>query len=576
MTNTTLSNVHPDWEDIALQLTTSLSQKQGWQPLMPTQTAAMMLESMAAIGTFLSQGVQLSFEERFPQTAKLDSSFLAIARGLGVRLQRKNPAHTTVTLNRDVTTSAQSIPAYSVFISGGTKLFNRNTILFPSGVGSVDVTLYEGSLTRVRYTGTGATDQVIIVNVPGFTVSDADVRVNVSGTQLEVITDGVWHYSVTSGNNIVVQDSTLPTGELALEFGNTQFGYIPANGSNVYVTYAATNGSAGNDPNFLGEIVTYSDNNTIKGAATSALVDGDDQPSPSNYQDSPLAYASYNRAVALPDHPSIARQYPNIADAMFLGQKDIAPALKEFMNVVYVYLIRDDATQLDVPDYATFLTWFQRRAMPLEYVRQLATVINVGVSATIYITDQGDVETAKARATDAIQGLFVVERTYLGRNLYVDDIIKALRNCYQYIDHVTIESPTADVVSYVDQPQVPTLAALTGSGTLVAGNTYNYAVSAVAGAGETLISPSASITIPTGSTRARIRWVAVPGATAYRVYGRTSGDLFLLNQTTTLEYIDNGSVTTGTPVNQVRTTGIGYARLTGLSIAVDFTERRSV
>lgn len=67
-------------------------------------------------------------------------------------------------------------------------------------------------------------------------------------------------------------------------------------------------------------------------------------------------------------------------------------------------------------------------------------------------------------------------------------------------------------------------------GTLTNG-TYGYRVSALTGLGETLACAEVTITLAGGTSSqcVIINWTGVPGATSYRVYGRTSGsELFMI------------------------------------------------
>lgn len=96
----------------------------------------------------------------------------------------------------------------------------------------------------------------------------------------------------------------------------------------------------------------------------------------------------------------------------------------------------------------------------------------------------------------------------------------------------------------VSNPTVaPTLSYSSSAGTLVAG-TYTYAVTAVNGQGETLASPSVSITT-TATGEVVLNWKAVPGATSYNVYGRVAGNLGLLGNSTGTSFTDSGSATPG-------------------------------
>jgi PKD repeat protein len=81
-------------------------------------------------------------------------------------------------------------------------------------------------------------------------------------------------------------------------------------------------------------------------------------------------------------------------------------------------------------------------------------------------------------------------------------------------------------------------------GTLTAG-TYAYRVVARVPAGPTAIARSSASTEATATVAAvggavRVRWTPVPGATEYRVYGRTSGSQAVYWRVTVAEFVDTG------------------------------------
>lgn len=580
----TLSTINPDWPDLSQQLNEQLAQTATWPPLLPTQTAALLNEAVTTMGAFLATGLQHVYEEAYPQTAKMPSSILAVARMEGVRLTRKTPASVPVTIT-NTSTSPVTIAPYQTFTSPGTSLFNRSALLIPAAVGStpgtLNATLYQGFVTQVLYQGLGQASQIVVINVPGFTVSDVDLQVTVNNIPLQAITDGIWHYPISSGGtpNYVVQDMTLPTGEPILEFGNSQFGVIPPNGSTIITTYAVTDGFAGNNSSFTSAKISWSGNTTITGVATAALTGGLDQPDAEAYRDSPLVFSSYQRAVSIPDHPAIATKYPGVVDAIFLGQKDIAPNLLQWMNVVYCYLLMNTGSQMDQTTFDTgFLPWFQSRAMPLNYVLQQAVNIPVNVNATVYIFGTGDPSTIKTEATNAVARVLAPNKGVLGRNLYQDDIRNALRTSDPNVDYVVVTSPATDIICRILPPQPPAVTAATNGGGTLTPNTYNYSVSVIGAQGETFASPPTTLILGSPNNSAVITWPAVPGALSYNVYGRTASNLFLLGNVaatsaTTYSFTDLGTITSGAPLNQINHSGLSYVSAGSINVNVQFTTR---
>lgn len=100
-------------------------------------------------------------------------------------------------------------------------------------------------------------------------------------------------------------------------------------------------------------------------------------------------------------------------------------------------------------------------------------------------------------------------------------------------------------------------------GTLPPG-TYYYRVSAVNLSGETLASAAESIITVADPAGVLVEWDAVPNATAYRIYGRTSGTEELIGETldgTTTSFLDDGTITPDGALPLSNTTG-----LTGVTV----------
>ena len=98
-----------------------------------------------------------------------------------------------------------------------------------------------------------------------------------------------------------------------------------------------------------------------------------------------------------------------------------------------------------------------------------------------------------------------------------------------------------------------------GSGSLTTA-TYYYRVTALNALGETTPSTETSLAI-TGPAGVNVNWAGVPGATGYRVYGRSTGAELLIAEVGKVEtYLDNGSITPSGAMPGSNTTGGGSGR----------------
>jgi len=121
---------------------------------------------------------------------------------------------------------------------------------------------------------------------------------------------------------------------------------------------------------------------------------------------------------------------------------------------------------------------------------------------------------------------------------------------------------------FLATPAAPTAATATTGGTIPAG-TQSYRLTATAGGGETL--PSTAVTqATTGSTSTvTLTWVAVSGATGYKVYGRTAGaELLIATVGAVTTYIDTGSVTPAGALPTANTSNTAGAATYGTLIAL--------
>lgn len=95
---------------------------------------------------------------------------------------------------------------------------------------------------------------------------------------------------------------------------------------------------------------------------------------------------------------------------------------------------------------------------------------------------------------------------------------------------------------------VPVISSVTtsGSGGTLTAATYSYRVVAVLGTGVSLPSAAVTVVVAAGTTNSNtINWTAIPGVSAYKVYGRTGGSELLIATTSAgaVSYIDTGAIT---------------------------------
>jgi hypothetical protein len=560
-----LSLIQPDFESIRSQLEATLTNYSAWRDLLPTGTGRTLTDWIAAVGANDQYAIEHAFRESF-RTARLDSSILAQAILLGVRLSRKRPCSAQVTLSKPTTATTLTIPAFTSFAGNNSSLFNRDAITL-IGNTPVTVTLFEGVPFKKSINGDGTPYQMFVSEEDGFTVSDVDVEVTLNDVVIERSTRGLWRKPNTDG----YQDSTTPTGQILLTFGGDGYGSIPQTTDRLVISYVTTRGSLGQDAALAGDTVVCNDFRDVTGTAITGLSGGGDQKEPIFYRKlGPQLFAAREAATTEEEFNAVAAAYPGVIDARVLGQRNIAPSDVRWMNMVQVSLLT--ATPWTGADWDAFDAWFRERCTyPVRAFRKDPVPVVIDISADVFCQGRADLNLTKAAIEAQIQELFKPRPGLIDNNIYLSDIHAAIKGSESAVEYADIATPVDDVIVSVKAPSPLTLTA--GVGTLPAGQ-YSYAVTAVTALGETLATNFTSVVVEANGG-VTITWPAVAQATSYNIYGRTPLVLGRLATIPagTLSFTDNGSVTPTTGLPTVNGAGHRYPKLGTLSIRVQYTNR---
>lgn len=564
----TLSTIHPDFDDIKRQLQAKLANKESWRDLLTSSTGDAIIEFCASLGTFDQFSIESALQEAYFETAKFKSSIYAKARSQGVRLSRKLPAGILVNLDRDAqqTTASYNIQEYSQFVIDGTPFFNRTAITFPEGVYSQQVTLYQGKPKIVSLYGTGNTFQRFISEEKDFSVSDTDVKVSLNNLSIPVTQRGLWHYK---NSDKAVQDRTTKDGRLILTFGNALYATLPKVGDVVTVSYVVTEGSAKNN-SFIDTDVTYEADSNIKGVAISNTSGGANQPAPEVYKYiSPHIYSGGDKAITHNQYNAYARNYPGVIDAQLVGQRVIAPGVKEYMNLVRASLLT--SSEWSDTDFTNFVNKFYEFSMhPIEIYRQNPLPRNFIIKADIGVKQYGDATEVKQVVTAVLSELVKLKYGSIGGRLYVSDIYHAIQQSHQDIRFINLISPETNIISNLGILNLTGYPSI-GASALPEGS-YTYWITAVDADGKESLPYILNLST-TLNNSVHISWDAHPYAKHYKIYGRSLLQRGFLAQTTEPYYIDIGidTASAGSPPT-VDNTGVFYPNCTTIDISTYYID----
>jgi hypothetical protein len=419
--------------------------KGSWNDLLTQSAGQTLLEVGAAVGAFNQQGIEIAFREAF-LTAVRDSSIFAIAAMLGVRLSRKSPAVVTVKLTR-AGPGVSAIPEMSQFTVGGKLFYNRNSIVFETD--TVVAFLYEGQVVTQQFTGETTPFREIILNEPGFQVSNTDVIVSVVNTataesdRWNKIHDGIW---IAAANATVYQDFTDGAGDVVLRFGNGEHGGIPGLGYVINVTYARTSGALGNNGG-SGLAVAYNTGaDAVTGTTQNSINGGSDEKPASFYRSvAPYIFRAKNRAVTATDYRAIAQAYPGVASVTIQSQRDIAPRDLRWMNVIRVCVLPESTDKFNDVQWKNFRSYMESKVHAAVQLMCIdATKISTSLVIRIAVNSDARPNELEAIVRMNIQNLFRKDVDSLGRRIAQSDIVEACN--IPGVDYVEMVSPKADLM----------------------------------------------------------------------------------------------------------------------------------
>lgn len=247
-------------------------------------------------------------------------------------------------------------------------------------------------------------------------------------------------------NGLIVHNTT-PNGNVEIGFGNGIYGAIPPTNDTILFKYARTTGSNSNRSQ-TGLAVSYSGDSTIKGITTSYAANGDDERDKEFYRSTaPFIYAAHKRAVTRDDYRAIALEYPNVIDAVFRGQQEIAPDDRTYMNVIEATILTSSVW--NESQWRAFATYMQAVGIyQVHMLRRDPQSVALDIEAKVYCKANTNLTTAGEYIRSKLVDAFKPKRGSLGYNWYLSDIAEILEGDERYsitVDYVKLIQPTVDI-----------------------------------------------------------------------------------------------------------------------------------
>jgi hypothetical protein len=566
-----LSNISPDFDSIRLQLEQAAQSGNfpSWKDRITGATGQTILEMVAAIGAYSQYSIESSYQESWPDSAKNPEALYAAANYAGVRINRRQPASITLMMQSPTN---MVVPPITAFVGAGTYWYNRAALNLTNSL--TPVTLYQGQIVQKQVNGSGTDFQAFLSEESSFQVADGDVYLKVNNVSVPVIPEGLWTCNGTPG----VQQFTLPDGKLILLFGNSLYGTKPGTNDLCTITYVTTLGVDGNNIVTTGKKIVMDGNADVLGTPTGNPSGGSAQTDYIVYKNiTPALFGAFDSAVTANQYKKYPLLYPGVIDARVLAQREINPKALTFMNTMKVCLLT--STVFSTADFDAFETWFNKGVMySTRIIREDPVPVDIAVIGRISCKNFANLSAVQTKVGVALDKLFALRQGSIGLDLYISDIIDAIKQADSNVEYIQLSSPPVDLVLSSLSVGYPTLRFVPGGGTLPAG-TYDYGIGLLSSLGGTA-APGKWRTIQTPSVGGIVvTWPLAANPASYQVYGRVTGGAMglLANIAATgaafQSFNDDGSVVPTGTVPAQSTIASYYPHLISKALTMQYTNR---
>lgn len=450
-----------DLDETAAHFNEKLKEEGTWNDLNPTNVGAFVRRMFAGISVSHQHNILVSARNAFYGTALRDSAIMAIARTQGVKIARRGSAATSVEITNTGATTV-FVPPFSQHTIG-TKLFYNPVQYYVVAGASQTVDLLQGEVRTKTF------DLDLITNLSLFEFTLGEPNFNVSEELYVYTTDkntgnvrawgeaesGLYEYTA---DDYVYYQNTTANGDVSLIFGTGEYGAALPRKATLAVRYVYTDGSASNG--MLPDIkATYIANPALNGVSRDTTTGGGDPKDATFYRTfGPLLYRSKKKKISATEIRAAILDYPGVADCAVLGQRDIAPEDKTWMNTMRLCVLpaNSDSWGGANPNpksasWENFKTWLHPQLhdrLEIQTWNPTKIPISVRVNVAIFEKDAKDEPQIKSAIMENILKLFKKRPGILQRRVTKSDIANACK--YKGVDYVEVLSPLENSVILSD------------------------------------------------------------------------------------------------------------------------------
>ena len=442
-----------DIDEAARVFENNLREQGTWNDMLPTNVGSFIKRIFSGLAVTHQHNILMSARNAFYKTAKRDSAIYALARGQGVYIERRISAATRATMRNGYGNTIFVTP-YSQHTIDGIKFYNPTQYFVVAG-SVADTDLIQGEVRTKTFdldTIPNLSMYEFLLGEPGFTVtSDLLVYTTDKNTgttkQWERTESGLFEHNA---DDAVFFHGTSANGDASLIFGDGTYGSALPKKSTLTIRYIYSVGSQANDM-FPQVRVQYDAYPLVAGETLETTTGGADYKSAAYYrQYGPVIFRSRNKKISAEEIKAAVNGYPGVADCAVLGQRDIAPEDKTWMNTMRICVLpfESDSWGGANPNpksasWTNFLKWLMPQLHDrLEVQTYNATKVFISVHVLIALFDwaANDAATIKDTINENILKLFLKRPGILKRRVSKSDIEKACR--VNGVDYIEVISPT--------------------------------------------------------------------------------------------------------------------------------------
>lgn len=441
-----------DLDEAALFFAEKLKETAVWDDMLPTNVGAFIQRMFAGSAVSHQHSIHTAARNAFFQTAQRDSSVYALTRGHGVFMERRAGASTTVRM-RNGYPNTMFVAPFNQHVVDSTPFYNPAQYYVIAGQ-TTDVILTQGIIK----TKTFDLDTILNLNLyefllgePGFNVS-AELYVttqdkNTGNTRVwEQTQKGLYEYTA---DDYVYFHSTTATGDVSLVFGTGEYGAKLPTKTLLTIRYVTNEGTKFNAI-LPGVRTTYTANPLIQGETLETTTGGADPKDAAYYRVyAPVLYRAKDKWISVEEIQAGIRKYPGVADCVVLGQRDIAPEDKTWMNTIRICVLPRNTDNWGGSNpnpksasWQAFIKWLQPRlhgSLEVQAWNATKVPIKVQVQVAVFSWAGPNVDAIMQSIEERIYKLFEKRQGILKRRVSKSDIEKACR--VEGVDYIEVLSP---------------------------------------------------------------------------------------------------------------------------------------